>query len=1148
MDQYRWLPWKAWVFAVVVACFSGAFNLVAQAETYQQRVLNDGPVGYWSFDGKAQQDGAVVDLIKGYEAKSVGAVKLNQPGPRSYVDHDDSKDMKDGELVGYTVFGTSNNALSLSGGRMVIQDPGDQSVFDFDKGDTITIEAWVNVGGGIKNGQQVYVVGKGRTQNKGVAVSNQNWALRVRNTSGAAVLSFLFRGEENKAWHRWNSNEGFGVGSGWHHLVVSYTFGEPDSIQGYIDGRETDGKWDYAGKTTHGPVVDNDEIWIGSSMGGSASSSLHGGIDELAIYRKRLSAETIAKRYRYTPGTLKLNIDGLKPSEVRVEVFEGMSNRKWNDPRTLKKPVESFTQHDFAFARVPRKYNQNGIIVDRSQSYLLRAAGKIEFGKGKQRLLLRSLNGSRLWIDGRMLAVNRFALPQGDAHQLVDKPPVMHHPSIRILPVGHSENIVEFESDGQEHVVMVEVVLGGKSRQEIGEFSLSLDCGEEGFKILAPNPRNRYAFTDSGWDQFARSHDQFIRAYDREKRAGLALNVKPYWDARHEEARKALQQEKITIPEPVSSSAVNNNIDSYINARLEREGIQPAGLTDDLALLRRVYLDTVGVLPTEREINRYLNDSSDARRVKVIQRLLEDDRFADHWVSYFQDVLAENPGILKPMLNNTGPFRWWIYESLIDNKPMDQFVTELVMMEGSKYYGGPRGFEMASQNDVPMGAKAHVISQAFLGIEMKCARCHDAPYHDVKQKDLFNVGAMLKRKPISIPESSSVPGGLKATRTMVIDISVFPGDQIEPDFPFKQFIEAKSVALPTKWLKNPNDTREQLALYLTWYKNKRFARVMVNRIWRRYVGFGLVEPVDDWQDAKVSHPELLDYLAREFVMSGYDLRYISGLILRSHTYQRKVMKGKSEPLDKHTHLFAGGVRQRMTAEQVVDSLFGIAGKAMKSEPLTMDIDGRRPVSTFLNLGNSPRRAWEFTSLSNERDRPSLAKPRAQMIVDVLKTFGWRETRQNPLTVRDNTPTVQQPAVLSNSVLTKRITGLSDDSYFTKLALEAETPVAWLEGVFLRVLTRKPTGEEKVRYLPIIQQGFDERLVKVDPDQTNNKSLRKAVSWSNHLSVEANKILLEEEKRVRAGDPPTQSLTPNWRERAEDVLWVLVNSPEFIWLP
>ncbi|MEY5012277.1 MAG: hypothetical protein RLZZ253_3416 [Verrucomicrobiota bacterium] len=126
-------------------------------------------------------------------------------------------------------------------------------------------------------------------------------------------------------------------------------------------------------------------------------------------------------------------------------------------------------------------------------------------------------------------------------------------------------------------------------------------------------------------------------------------------------------------------------------------------------------------------------------------------------MGYWQDVLAENPNILNPTLNNTGPFRWWIHESLVDRKPADLMVTELLRMKGSERFGGPAGFGVASQNDVPMAAKGTVVAAAFLGVEMKCARCHDAPAHASKQEHLFQLAALLANKPLTVPKTSSVP-------------------------------------------------------------------------------------------------------------------------------------------------------------------------------------------------------------------------------------------------------------------------------------------------------------------------------------------------------------------------------------------------------
>ena len=182
-------------------------------------------------------------------------------------------------------------------------------------------------------------------------------------------------------------------------------------------------------------------------------------------------------------------------------------------------------------------------------------------------------------------------------------------------------------------------------------------------------------------------------------------------------------------------------------------------LVDDLTFLRRVWIDALGMAPPLEVLRSFQADASTDKRAKMIDRVIGKDGWADNWVGYWQDALAENPNLLKPNLNNTGPFRYWILDALIDNKPMDRFATELIMMRGSTWDGGSAGFGEASQNDVPMAAKAHVIGTAFLGVEMKCARCHDAPYHESTQRKLFEMAAMLGRKSIQVPKTSSVPAG-----------------------------------------------------------------------------------------------------------------------------------------------------------------------------------------------------------------------------------------------------------------------------------------------------------------------------------------------------------------------------------------------------
>ena len=789
--------------------------------------------------------------------------------------------------------------------------------------------------------------------------------------------------------------------------------------------------------------------------------------------------------------------------------------------------TDAYTEPAFAFASIPTSYNAHGVKVDRSQPFLIRAAAVVTLPPGEHRLLLRALGGSRLALDGRELAATAQIKPRSgdDNGPVPDQAKIQLVPGLRLLPSGHREALATVRGDGQPHVLTLETFVGGKViRPDLGEVSVSISLDGGPFTLLTASGAATPS-TDAGWLAHAKAQHERTAKLDAARRRNPGEEA--YWKTRHDLARQH------------AKAAPGESIDAFIAAKLQAASAEPAPLTDDAAFLRRMTLDTIGTIPTAEETAAFLAETAHDKRTRAIDRRLADPRWADRWVPYWQDVLAENPNILKGTLNNTGPFRWWLHEALLDNLPMDRFVTQLVAMEGSAQFGGPAGFGLASQNDLPMAAKAQIVTSAFLAMEMKCARCHDAPNHPFDQAELFSLAAMLQRSPVKVP-ASSLTQGLSVNSHVVVSLK--PGQKIDPHWPFA---DLPAEPLPGV-LRKPDDSRERLAALLTDPRNGRFAQVLANRLWKQFLGFGIVDPVDDWESAAPSHPALLAWLGRELITHDYDMKHVARLILNSQTYQRTATPAGTRTVKSSERLFESPARRRLTAEQLVDSLFAAAGKEFDAEMLTMDPECRQPGNDHGNFG-VPRRAWEFASLSNERDRPALAKPRAQLVTDVLATFGWRESRAEPRATRDHDANVLQPALLANGTFGARITRLSDDSAFTALALREQPVGGLVRDLFLRVLSREPGAGEREEFTRLLEPGYSGRATGAAPAPPPARST-KAVSWANHLNPDATRAVLEIEKQVQAGDLPTPRLRGDWRERMEDAVWALMLSPEFVYAP
>lgn len=1047
----------------------------------------------------------------------------------------------------FTGLPAQNQALVLDGqgARVRIADSKDAIDLDFNLDDAITIEAWIKLDK-LASGANVYVIGKGRTY-ENERVENQNYALRLTGAGGEARPSFLFatrsEGDKDSVYHRWTTDRGFAPDGAWHHIAVSYRFGTPESVAGYVDGEKVKGKWDMGGPTKAAPIVDDDAVWIGSSRGGDKGNSLAGAVDDLVVHRELVAAKELIERRRPIAKPPEFPSDH-QDQQVTITLHPGLtSHSTW--PAKIPAIDCSFTTAQLAFHRLPMKYLPGGLREPWKGPLLLRAFCRTELPAGELTWIVRSPGLSRLWIDGQVVLTTPAHPLFPDAHQPFEvyKP---DNPWLRVPRAGDTEIGKAITLSAGKHDIVLEQIVGAKNiRCETGDTTVAARRGDELFTIMAPVPFE-IPLSDEGWQRSIGQLEQQLNAADRQLRHSTTIQEDEFWHKRHELAKAQLaEQPKLEVPAATAGFDELNEVDRFINPTLveladaKRLNVR----TSDAVFIRRLYLDTVGVLPSAQQTRDFLADTAADKRARLIDQLLVDERCADHWTSYWQDVLAENPSILKPTLNNTGPFRWWIYDALVENKPMDRFVTELIRMEGDKLGGAPAGFSMASENDVPMAAKAHILTAAFLGVEMKCARCHDSPYHPWTQKQLFGLAAMLDNKAIKVPATSSVPKDFfeRKKQDHPIELSIFPGDEIQPEWPFADLIAEQPSS---EMLGRENASREMLAAYVTSPKNQRFAEVMVNRLWQRVMGWGMVTNLSDWHGQPKHHEQLLKYLSRQFVAGGYDARQLMRAIFNSQVYQRVAIDG--ETADSKLAHAAPWIR-RLSAEQVVDSLHQVAGLPLGTEEITFDPSTQQNVDAFLNLGVATR-AWQLTSLSNERDRPSLSLPKAAIVVECLEAFGWRGSRQEPVSHRETDANMVQPGVVANSAMSIKLSRMTDDSYFTQLALNAKTPEEFVQTAFEQVLSREPSAAELQTFVEQIKPEWDTRIASLSVPIATPQPHRGFVTWANHFDIRANQLMRDVEREIAAGPAPSARLKASWRERAEDAVWALLNTPEFQFVP
>jgi WD40 repeat protein/mono/diheme cytochrome c family protein len=437
----------------------------------------------------------------------------------------------------------------------------------------------------------------------------------------------------------------------------------------------------------------------------------------------------------------------------------------------------------------------------------------------------------------------------------------------------------------------------------------------------------------------------------------------------------------------------NNRIDELVAAKLERTKTLPSPLSNDYEFVRRVYLDLTGLPPTPEQIEEFVNDPSDSRakRDALVDRLIGSDDYIEYWTNKWADLLLVNRKFLG--LEGATALRAWIRGELAANTPYDQFVRKIITATGSTK-DNPAGayYKILRTPQAAMENTTHL----FLATRFNCNKCHDHPFERWTQDQYYQLAAYFAQVNLSKDPTSgdAIIGGsaVEAGQPLYEIVADAPQGEIKhdrtgavtaPAFPFQCDHRQKEGAT----------RREQLAAWITSPDNPYFARSYVNRIWGYLTGRGIVEPLDDIRAGNPpTNPELLEYLTKEFVDSGFNPRHVMSLIVKSRTYQLSVETNRWNEDDQIN--FSHARARRLPAEVLYDAIYRttgatslVPGVAPGTRAATLpDVGAELPDGFLGNLGRPAREsACECERSSNLQLGPIMALVSGPTVGDAISS-------------------------------------------------------------------------------------------------------------------------------------------------------------------
>jgi hypothetical protein len=466
----------------------------------------------------------------------------------------------------------------------------------------------------------------------------------------------------------------------------------------------------------------------------------------------------------------------------------------------------------------------------------------------------------------------------------------------------------------------------------------------------------------------------------------------------------------------------NNYVDDHVFTKLRRLNIRPSPLASDEHFLRRVYLDAIGLLPSESETREFLASPDPAKRAKLIDRLLERREFAELWAMKFTELFRA--GTREAGAKGARIVYDYIRDSFLENKPYDRFVRELLLSQGAHSFPqssipglkhAPTSFyNISFDSNAPDHATN--VSQLFLGTRLECAKCHNHPWEKWTQDDFYGFAAFFARVGIKeVYENDE-----NATQYMEEGFVEHPKT--------KKRVEARFLDGGTVKDSQDADIRENLADWMASPENPFFAKAIVNRVWKHFMGRGFVEEVDDFRVTNPpTHPALLDALARDLIEHKFDLRHLMRTILNSRAYQLSAEPNGSNRSDRRN--YARFSIRRLPAEAMLDAMSQATGVPEKFNGYP---PGTRAMQVYAGNGGY-----------------------------MLASFG--RLSRDIICERESQPDMAQTMhMISGNTVQRKVNGAQLDLSLSDNAL--------LDRIYLTSLVRFPTDEERTAVQAALAKG------------------------------------------------------------------------------